>query len=103
MTYKELKNKIKEEQKSLALKIRNGKSGRKPKNRRCDNISDLKRLEYNQTSYRHRHIVYCNLFNRTPYEAIEQPREENRPSSYQLDKIREQWISELDETIRNCA
>jgi hypothetical protein len=103
MTYKELKHKIKEEQKALALKIRNGKTGRKPSRRNSDNYGDYDSLEWNQSQYRHRHIVYCNLFNRTPYELIEQPRDGNSPSSYQLDKIRQEWESELDEVVRDCA
>jgi len=37
MTFKDLKKKIKEEQKSLAQQITNGKTGRKPKNRNDKN------------------------------------------------------------------
>lgn len=103
MTYKELKHKIKEEQKSLALKIRNGKTGRKPSRRNFDNQTDYDSLEWNQSDYRHRHIVYCNMFNKTPYELIEQPRDDNRPSSYQLEKIQKGWEAELDEALRDCA
>jgi len=103
MTYKELKNRIKEEQKSLAQAIRNGKSGRKPRNRNDDNIPDWNTLESNQHTYRHQHIVYCNMFNRTPYGLIEQPRDNNTPSKYYLEQIQKQWESELDEALRDCA
>jgi len=103
MTYKELTKRIKEEQKTLAHKIRNGKSGLKPCNRRSDNMNDLNSLEGNQSTYRHNHIVYCMLFNRTPYEQIEQPRDNNLPSSYYLEKIQKEWESELDEALRDCA
>lgn len=103
MTYKELKNKIKEEQKDLAQKIRLGKTGRKPKNRSDENYSEWQKLEWNQRDYRHNHIIYCNMFNRTPYELIEQPRDENRPKSWKLDNIRKKWEAELDEALRNCA
>ena len=103
MTYKDLKNKIKNEQKLLALSIRNGKTGRKPINRSSDNESDFNSLEYNQDNYRHRHIVYCNFFNKTPYDMIEQPRDDNSPSSYTLDRIRQEWESEIDEALRDCA
>jgi hypothetical protein len=100
MTYKELKNKVKEEQKLLAQKIRNGKSGRKPKNRQDSNYDDWYNLPYNQHTYRHRHIMYCHMFNRTPYDAIEQPRDENRPSSYTLERIEKEWVEQLDEALR---
>ena len=103
MTFKDLKNKIKEEQKQLALQIRNGKTGRKPSLRNADNSADYNSLEWNQEDYRHRHIIYCNMFNDTPYEAIEQPRDENSPNTYTLDRIRKEWEAELDEDVRDCA
>ena len=103
MTYKELKNKIKEEQKVLAQIIRLGKTGRKPKNRNSENYSPWDQLEWNQREYRHKHIIYCHMFNGTPYELIEQPRDNNRPDSYKLDKIRKEWEGMLDEALRDCA
>lgn len=103
MNFKNLKSKIKEEQKQLAQKIRNGKSGRKPVNRKSENYDDWYGLEENQRQYRHKHIIYCNMFNNTPYDDIEQPRDENLPSSWLLDRIREKWEAELDEVIRDCA
>jgi len=98
MIYKELKKKIKTEQKSLALLIRNGKSGRKPKNQNTKNMADWERLECNQDQYRHQHIVYCTLFNKTPYDLIEQPRENNKPSTYFLDKLKKEWEEAIDKT-----
>ena len=103
MNYKDLKNKIKEEQKQLALKIRNGKTGRKPSLRTTKNSRDYDSLEWNQQDYRHRHIIYCNFFNGTPYDAIEQPRDEHSPNTYLLDKIRKEWEEMLDEDVRDCA
>ena len=103
MMYKELKNRIKEEQKSLALKIRNGKTGRKPVNKTVDNFNDFNALEWNQVEYRHRHIIYCNMFNNTPYDLIEQPRDNNAPRTYKLDEIRDNWEKELDEAVCNSA
>lgn len=103
MTYKELKNKIKQEQKSLALQIRNGKSGRKPSRRSEDNQTDYNYLERNQYDYRHRHIVYCEMLNNTPYEKVEQPRDDNKPSKYRLEKIQKEWMGLLDEAVRDCA
>jgi len=107
MTFKELKNKIKEEQKELAQSIKLGKPLRKPK---IYNQSDsgLKAiyddLFWNRVNYRHRHIIYCQMFNNTPYALIEQPRDENKPSSSRLDRIKKEWEAEIDEeAIRNCA
>ena len=114
MTYKDLKNKIKEEQKDLALKIRRGKFLRKPKNRTDVTKEDKKLFFYGSEfepwevktlsrTYRHRHIIYCHMFNNTPYDKIEMPRDNNSPEAYLLEKIRENWEKELDETLRNSA
>lgn len=118
MTFKELKNKIKEEQKSLAQQIKRGKSIRKPCDRK--NITDKdKDLYYSNWEcgdgfaywkigrlsnyYRHIHIAYCMLFYNTPYEQIELPREDNNPNKSRLDKIRKEWESQIDEVIRDRA
>ena len=107
MTFKELKHKIKEEQKDLAQLIRLGKPLRKPKNWEGASSDQQKAgndLEWNQKDYRHRHIIYCQMFNNTPYELIEQPRDANKPSSYHLNDIKQIWEAELDEeVIHNCA
>ena len=107
MTFKELKFKIKEEQKTLAQEIRVAKPLRKPKNW-TDSSEEQKRCSrnevWNQSEYRHIHIVYCNFFNGTPYEKIEQPRHGNKPSSHKLDNLRKTWEAEIDdEALRNCA
>lgn len=117
MTFKELKQKIKEEQKQLAQLISRGKYLRKPHRRTDDEVTKEDRKNYFYSSYyeyfkvtslgddyRHRHIVYCTMFNNTPYEQIEQPAEDNRPSQARLDNIRKLWEKELDEeVIRDCA
>lgn len=103
MNFKHLKKKIKEEQKKIALQIRNGKIGRKPSLRTSDNQSDYNSLEWHQEDYRHRHIIYCNMFNNTPYDAIEQPRDENSPNSHTLDRIRNEWEHQLDENVCDSA
>ena len=114
MTYKELKNKIKEEQKTLALQIRRGKYLRKPDHRVDITKEDRKLYYYGQIfddwnvtklsqKYRNKHIVYCHMFNNTPYGQIEQPREGNKPSSKQMDTYRKEWENLLDETLRNSA
>jgi len=104
MTFKELKNKIKEEQKTLAQNIKTGKPLRKPKN--WNAASEEERQLYFKTSsweYRHRHIVYCQFFNNTPYHMIEQPREGNHPDDYFLKKYRTEWENELDEDVYHSA
>lgn len=97
MTYKELKLKIKKEQKDLAQSIRNGKTGRKPKNRCGDNLKDYNKLFWNMIDYRHIHIAYCEFFNNTPYGMIEQPREENKPDKTRVKNIKSGWESLIDE------
>ena len=103
MTFKKLKKKIKEEQKTLAQSITNGKTGRKPKNRDDKNYKDWDDLVWNGHEYRHKHIMYCQFFNNTPYASIEQPRDGNKPSSYMLDSIKTEWEGMLDEALRDCA
>ena len=114
MTFKELKQKIKEEQKELAQIISRGKYLRKPC-RRTDITKEDKNLYYFGAHYepwkveelrynfRHRHIAYCQLFNKTPYSSIETPREENLPSKSLIKNFENEWLGELDEALRNCA
>ena len=97
MTYKDLKNKIKEEQKSLALRIRELKGKRKSSS---DGYVDG--LEWASYDYRHKHIAYCQFFNKTPYEMIENFCHED-PNSYRIEELEKEWESELDEALRDCA
>jgi len=62
-----------------------------------------KELGWNQREFRHQHIMYCQFFNNTPYASIEQPRDENKPSSYMLNAIKSEWLGLLDEALRDCA
>lgn len=115
MTFKQLKNKIKNEQKTLAQLISRGKYLRKPKNRTNLTIEDnifistygyLNHIELRlRNEYRYKHIVYCNMFLNTPYEHIERStKSNNKINSRILDKYRTEWESQIDEeTIRNCA
>jgi hypothetical protein len=98
MTYKELKNKIKEEQKDLAQKIRELKGKRKE-------VSDgyVQGLWHYQDDYRHTHIAYCQFFNNTPYGLIEQPREDNKPRKTKIQSHFTIWESKIDEALRDCA
>ena len=99
MTYKELKNKIKEEQKTLAQKIRTGKSLRKPSNykkykgKNKDGL--IWDLPWNQSLYRHRHIVYCQMFNNTPYRKIEQTCRQE-PSKSTIRMYMESWENQIN-------
>lgn len=101
MNFKELKQKVKQEQKELAKKIRLGKFCRKPKNAKSSKDRDLASATwYNGYLYRHTHIVYCQLFNKTPYEKIEKSCREE-PSEKLLLKIENEIKSQLDETIHS--
>jgi hypothetical protein len=97
MTFKELKNKIKEEQKILAQKIKEQKGKRKE-----SKDGYVFGLFNNSYEYRHIHIMYCNFFNNTPYEKIEKSCHEN-PSSTLLEKIKTEWESKLNEALCDCA
>jgi len=112
MIYRDLKNKIKEEQKILAQLIKRGKGLRKPCNR-TDVTKDDKqnfyspwgdsdgfanwKIESLSDDYRHKHIVYCNFFNKTPYEMIERTCHED-PASGRLSSIRKEWEGQLNES-----
>jgi len=109
MTRKELKQKIKEEQKTLAQNIRKCRPLRKPhlfeeaSEELQQECKSWKRYQWSR-EYRHNHIVYCNLFNNTSYDKIENPRENNRPSTSLLKQIKERWEGQIDEeVVHNCA
>ncbi len=118
MIYRDLKNKVKQEQKILAQLIKRGKELRKPCNR-TDVTKDDKqhyyvsygdiddgfanwKIESLSDDYRHKHIVYCTFFNKTPYEMVESNCNEN-PDSHRIDSIRKEWEGLIDEALRNCA
>ncbi len=121
MTFKQLKLKIKQEQKERAKQIRRWKFLRKPKNRTdmTDEDKKLYFVRYGESEwfketlslrrdFRYNHVAYCNMFNGTPIKRIEQPREDNIFTN-NLVKIlyKEQikkWESLIDEeTIRPSA
>jgi hypothetical protein len=97
MTFKELKNKIKEEQKTLAQKIKEQKGKRKG-----SPDGYVQGLEYDRFQYRHIHIAYCTFFNNTPYDMIEQNCHED-PSEKRIDSLKEDWSGKIDEALRDCA
>lgn len=102
MTYRDLKLKIKNEQKTLAQQIKNGKSGRKPTNRNDENYNDWDNLVWNKWIYRHIHIGYCEFFNHTPYEKIEGFSHVS-PDRRRIDNYKNEWEGQLDEALRDCA
>ena len=102
MTYRDLKLKIKNEQKTLAQEIRNGKLGRKPSNRDDENQADWNNLEWNQYEYRHTHIAYCEFFNSTLYELIENFCYDS-PDRGRINKLKNEWEGQIDEALRDCA
>jgi hypothetical protein len=107
MNFKELKNKIKQEQKDLAQKIRTCKPLRKPKNLEAAS-EETKQLcgysiRWHSWEYRHKHIMYCHMFNNTPYDKIEQPNSNNTPSGSFLNQIRREWEEKLNEVVCDCA
>lgn len=97
MTFKELKNKIKQEQKSLAQKIKEQKETRKEVA-----YGYVSGLDENRWTYRHVHIAYCQFFNKTPYDKIEITCNEN-PSKHVIKNYMNIWEGEIDEALRNCA
>jgi hypothetical protein len=97
MNFKDLKHKIKEEQKQLAQTIRNLKSKRKEVA-----FGYVDGLDYKRDDYRHIHIAYCQFFNKTPYGMIEQTCHTD-PRSFSIERCIKAWESELDEDVRDCA
>jgi len=118
MNYKDLKNKVKQEQKSLAKQIRRGKELRKPCNRK--DVTEEDRAMYYTTfggdsegfanwkieglsdTFRHKHIAYCMFFFNTPYDLIESNCNEN-PDFNTVDSFKNEWDGMLDEALSDCA
>ena len=117
MTFKQLKLKIKQEQKERAKQIRRWKFLRKPKNRTdmTDEDKKLYFVRYGESEwfketlslrrdFRHNHVAYCNMFNGTPIGIIEQPRRGNSLDLNRVDDLKRKWESLIDEeTIRPSA
>jgi hypothetical protein len=96
MKFKELKKQIKEEQKELASKIRNLKSKRKQED--SGYISTTQK----RFTFRHKHIAYCQFFNKTPYEKIE--RSCNiEPNINIINKYVKEWYKEIEQDVCDCS
>ena len=97
MNFKDLKNKIKEEQKQRALDIRELKGKRKQVA-----YGYVDGLDWKRDDYRHIHIAYCQFFNKTPYGMIEQCCHQD-PRKSSIESYIKNWETELDEDVRDCA
>ena len=94
MTFKETKQKIKNELTIIAEQIKRGKAVRKPHIYEEAGESDRNangKLFMNRIDFRHIHIAYCEFFNRTPRAMIEIPRENNMPNSNKIDSFKKAW------------
>jgi len=91
MKFKEFKNQIKEEQKQLANQIKNFK-----KERKKTSTGYISGLDQKRSTYRHKHIVYCQLFNNTPYKQIERSCHEC-PNQYILDRYTKEWYKVFEQ------
>lgn len=120
MTFKELKNQIKQELKEQVQIIRRGKFLRKPKNRTNTTKEDYSlyfhkaygggmwfdfwKVKDISNEYRHKHIAYCHFFNGTEYGLIENPRRGNERKQSLIDAYIKSWESKIDEeVVRRCA
>jgi hypothetical protein len=106
MKFKELKNQIKEEQKELASQIKKLKAKRKE-----TPDGYISGLDRKRSTYRHKHIAYCQFFNQTPYEKIERSCHEG-PNTFIIDNYIKEWYDELEfltdedmlfENVCDCA
>lgn len=113
MTYKELKNKVKEEQKVLAKQITRGKFLRKKRNQ-LTQTEEEKKFYGNDTNwiwyntkklssrYRAIHIAYCTFFNNTPMEKIEaNPRSDNFFDSFLFNRVYKEWEEIAKEWVKD--
>jgi hypothetical protein len=83
--------KMKKDLKELVVKIRNGKSGRKPKNRTDFNIVDYEDLSYHRRQFRHLHIAYCLMRGRRIEQIEPNTRDYNKHNISQVDKYISQY------------
>ena len=101
MTRKQLLHKVKEEQKVIAREIRQLKSSRKQDKRNGRALWSIEAdIWKRKFRYRHTHIAYCEFRGRTR-EQIERPREDNLPVQQEIDKIMENWASQIETNV--CA
>ena len=105
--FKELKNKIKEDQKERAHIIRFKKSCRKPAiyEANKEKFDSMPSWYSTYWGFRHTHIAYCMFFNGTLYDDIERPSDDNMPNMKSVESYIDEWKTILntkedgDETI----
>lgn len=99
MTKYELLQEVKVQQKTWAKEIKKLKSTRKTDKRDGRSLwkieLDIVRLKY---KFRHHHIVYCEIRGRTR-EEIEQPRDDNKASQREIDRIKKEWMEKIDADV----
>lgn len=105
MNFKELRTTVKAELKVRATELRELKKARKPSVYKTMDInhsrSDLPLLiDDRKWQFRNKHIAYCEFFNRTSREMIEQKFNEE-PSECVIDKYKEKW-TEIMEAERDA-
>ena len=100
MTRKELKNKIKEEQKETASAIKILKAARKPRvfESNPDFYKAFGDLETHRFNYRNIHIAYCTFFNNTPYEKIERKCNTDKYDRL-INSLKTQWEEEISNEV----
>jgi len=103
MTRKQLLQKIKQEQKARAKEIRELKSTRKQDKRNGRQLYAIESdIVWEKYEFRHHHIAYCEMRGRTR-DQIECPREDNLPVQREIDRIKEEWMEQLDEDVHTDA
>ena len=100
----ELKQKVKNELKEVATRIKEVKKKMKTLQRRGQLCHEEISIIYmNKWDFRHKHVAYCQFFNNTPYGAIENPSRNNPLYKPRVEKFMKEWMDELNEDVRNCA
>jgi len=91
---------LKEEQKEAAVSLKKAKAALKEMYRARQTAwaqdSKVYKMKF---EFRHKHIAYC-LLRGTDLEKIEQPAEDNQPSSKRIGEIMEEYKNEKD--VCNC-
>ena len=84
MTFIILKELVKQELKQLAKDLHKEKHN-----------SDILTLEELRNKYRNLHISYCQYFNHTNYNQIENPNNNNYPNGFLINKMKKNWKDQL--------
>ena len=89
MTFIILKDVVKQELKKLAEDLQKHKH---------NNNSII--LEQLRNQYRNKHIAYCQYFNNTNYNQIENPNNNNYPNGFLINKIKKSWKEQLNFLVK---